>query len=117
NRTLKKIYYRWGSSKNTNNDKLSFPALKSTFQIPDVVSEVVEAICTKEGFTKLNKPNGDILVFVPTVELVNTTKEKIENITEINNRIEVLPCHAQMNKEEQENFWESEKRAEQAFNE
>ena len=117
NRTLKKIYYRWGSSKNTNNDKLSFPALKSTFQIPEVVSEVVETICTKEGFTKLNKPNGDILVFVPTVELVNSTKEKIENITEFNNRIEVLPCHAQMNKEEQENFLESEKRAEQAFNE
>lgn len=59
----------------------------------DVVFEVVEVICMKEGFIKLNKFNGDIFVFVFIVEFVNIIKEKIENIIEINNRIEVLLCY------------------------
>ncbi|MDF5717793.1 MAG: helicase-related protein [Rhizonema sp. NSF051] len=117
--TIKKVYDRWPDTKGRysySNDDQCFLLPKYTNEIPNSVAQLVTDICKREEFTKLKRPQGDILVFVPTIQLVNLTKAAIEDITE-DSRLEVLSCHAQMKIEEEEAFWESEKRAEQAFNE
>ena len=118
--TPKTIYDRWPAKGkyDRSRDARSFSLPEHPNEIPEVVAQLVSAICTEEKFTKLKKTGGDILVFVPTIELVNLTKEAIENIPELMfPNLEVLSCHAQMKKEEHEALEESEKRAEQAFQE
>ncbi len=113
--TRKPIYDRWpdGEGKFDGVKIPKFELPKEAKDLPDATARIVWAIREKEGFTKLDIPYGDILVFTPTTSLVYRTKDAIEGLGLHN--LEVFPCHAKMNNEEHEALLESEEKAEEAY--
>lgn len=81
--------------------------------LPGAIAKIVKAIRKQEGFSKLKKPYGDILVFVPTRYLVEQTQQSIEALDL--KHLDTFPCHAKTSEEEQSALLESEVKAEQAY--
>jgi len=112
--TLCEIHDRWPQGENAYADSLSgFKLPQKPEDIPQSVAAVVKAIRTQLGFTKMSDPNGDILVFAPTIRLVERTVEAVKALRFAD--LEVLPCHAQMDDDELIALSASEQRATRAF--
>lgn len=105
------IYERWPESYLAKYSDVQIP--KDVKQLPSAVAILVKHIRITFGFTEIQKPLGDILVFVPTISLLKQTVFAIQSLKLQN--IEVLACYADMSSEEFKAFRKSEKRAEVAF--
>lgn len=82
-------------------------------QVPAAVAALVKAICTRPGFTRLNMPKGDILVFVPRVERDMLPVE--DAIKALRLDLEVFPCHAQLSDSAYAAYKQSDEKAEKAM--
>lgn len=122
------VHNRWPDAPGGYASELSgFATPQSPKDIPRAVALLVQAIRTRPEFTRLRKPFGDILVFVPTLAIVDETVRAIRAIKhecfKVNSpspiattpRLQVLPCHAQMSEEELATFKKSEAIAAAAF--
>lgn len=109
-KTRHEIHDRWPDGEDgyaTLLDNFSLPV--DATQVADAVSLVVDGIVTKPGFTKLGRPEGDILVFVPTIKTVDQTIDAICKLKLPN--LEAIACHAQLDHEQYRVFLKSESRA------
>ena len=112
--TPKQIYDRWPTGDGGYASELEgFTLPSSPDEVPAAAAAIVRGIRQQSGFTKLNNPRGDVLIFVPTVALVKKTINAVGALKLP--QLEVLPCHAQMTASENTSFRESEKRAQKAF--
>ncbi|MBX7138130.1 MAG: hypothetical protein K1X83_09110 [Oligoflexia bacterium] len=111
--TLRTIYDRWPDG--TEGYAAGIEGLKlpqKPDEIPAAVALMVKAIRTRPGFTKLGMPDGDMLVFAPTIKLVERCVEAIRAGS--SKDVEVLALHAQTEDQEQDAFDRSERRAKTA---
>ncbi|MGH9893973.1 MAG: helicase-related protein, partial [bacterium] len=110
------VYDRWPEGDSGYEKQLpEFQLPENPKELPAAIASIVRAIRTDENFTRLRQPRGDILAFVPTVAIVNETVEKVKAL-ELP-ELEVLPCHAQMSREEHKRFKESEAKARRPLDE
>ncbi len=87
-------------------------------RLPDIVPKLVNAIRTKPGFTQLDEPQGDILVFVPTVgstrQVAEAIRKSSDNAVAGLGRLDVVVSHAQQDESESKAFLKSERSAQAA---
>lgn len=76
-------------------------------ECPAAAAYLVRAIRTVAGFTHLQVPTGDILVFMPTVRLVKDAVEEVKALGFEN--VRVLSCYSGWDAEQQNAFYASEK--------
>lgn len=85
---------------------------QSTQGVPEAVARIVVNIRSMPGFTKLKNPFADVLVFVPTIPLVNRTVAAIRDRAKASGvsgaELLILPCHAQLDPDENEQLNTSE---------
>jgi len=84
-------------------------------EVPAAAAALMSAIRNRPGFTKLEKPRGDIIIFVSTLALVDATIRAVEALGLP--QVQVLACHAQISEEELKDFKRAEKAAQKAFDE
>ena len=89
--------------------------VSSEWEIPKLAAKVVGLIATDPGFTLHRNTKGDILVFMPTLAFVDKTIEAIEGLCL--QGVDILPCHAQLDRKAYKRFSKSEERAQLAFQE
>lgn len=117
-KTLNTIHDRWPEGDDGYQAKApGFVLPKQKEDVAQAVASVVSAIRTVPGFTKLDLPYGNTVVFLPTIATVNATVSAIKalNLPDL----VVFPCHAQLDEEEadyilgQETFSQAARRKEQ----
>jgi len=99
------IHERWPSeyAKLINGFRLP----RSARECPRASSQIVKSIRSTDGFTKLSKPKGDVLVFMPTARLVEDTVSEMRSLKLPD--LAVFPCHAKWSEAESNAFYSSER--------
>jgi len=109
--TLEQYRERWGYWDFL--DEAELPAIQgeppNEQSVPEAVAAVVKGIRNIEGFSQIDKPMGDIIVFVATKKILYQTVDavKAQNLA----NLKIYPCHAEMKPHEHDRFDKSEQRA------
>lgn|GEM_PF-2771370 len=109
NHTNEHIHDRWPED---NDVGPGYARLLPAFTVPQTAREcvqataaIVSAIRTVPGFTQLKISRGDVLVFMPTMKLVESTVEAIRALALP--ALRVYPCHAKWLESEAEEYYAS----------
>ena len=92
--------------------KQQFNPPRKPGDLPAAAARTVKRICTEPSFTFSRNSKGDIVVFMPTIDLVDRAIERIDNLKLKN--VDVFACHAQLDDKEYRKLQKSEDRAQLA---
>ena len=85
---------------------------RASYDLPEKAALLVKCIRLDREFTMLHETHGDIIIFMPTISMVDRTVEAVRALGL--DGLEAVACHAQMDADESRLFRQGQKRAELA---